>query len=127
MSAAQDHLELELLRLLDEEDKHQAREDVLSYARRTMAGYKAAAFHREVAAALMRVESGECKRLLIIAPPRHGKTQLVAKRFPIWYLGRNPTRHVIMCSYGGTLAEDAGARNAQPILVRRPSRDIPRP
>ena len=108
MIAAQDLLKLDHLSLLNEKDKRQARDDVLSYARRTMAGYKVAAFHRKVADALMRVERGECKRLMIIAPPRHGKTQLVAKRFPIWYLGRNPARHVMMCSYGGTLAEDAG-------------------
>ena len=33
MAAAQDALEREFLRLLDDEDKREAREDVLSYAR----------------------------------------------------------------------------------------------
>ena len=56
----------------------------------------------------MAVERGEIRRLMISAPPRHGKTQLVSKRFPLWYLGRNPNTQIIHCGYGGTIAEDAG-------------------
>ena len=56
----------------------------------------------------MAVERGEIRRLMISAPPRHGKTQLVSKRFPLWYLGRNPNTQIVHCGYGGTIAEDAG-------------------
>jgi predicted phage terminase large subunit-like protein len=37
-------------------------------------------------------------------PPRHGKSELVSKRFPAWYLGRNPQRQFIGASYGQDLA-----------------------
>nr|WP_231609663.1 phage terminase large subunit [Pseudoalteromonas sp. SWYJZ19] len=39
-------------------------------------------------------------------PPRHGKSEIGSKTFPSWYLGRNPTHEVIICSYAGDLAED---------------------
>ena len=45
-------------------------------------------------------------RLMILMPPRHGKTELVSKHFPAWVMGRNPDKRVIMCSYGADLAVD---------------------
>lgn len=54
---------------------------------------------------LMRVESGEIKRLLITMPPRHGKSELCSVRFPAWYLGRNPDKRIIIASYAADLAE----------------------
>ena len=76
----------------------------------------------KVADALMAVERGEIRRLMISAPPRHGKTQLVSKRFPLWYLGRNPNTQIIHCGYGGerrsprTLAASA----QEPHVQRQP-------
>jgi hypothetical protein len=57
---------------------------------------------------LEAVERGEIKRLMIFSPPRHGKSELVSRRFPAWYLGRNPDRQVISASYGADLAADFG-------------------
>lgn len=44
-------------------------------------------------------------RLMINMPPRYGKTELVSRHFPSWFLGRNPDKLVAMCSYGADLAE----------------------
>lgn len=41
-------------------------------------------------------------------PPRHGKSELASRRFPAWYLGRNPTKQIIAASYGDDLATDFG-------------------
>jgi hypothetical protein len=41
-----------------------------------------------------------------MAPPRHGKSELVSRRFPSWYLGKHPDHHVISASYGQDLALD---------------------
>ena len=114
---------VQLLGWLDEKEKRRARDDLLTYVRRTMPSYRVAPFHREVAEALMAVEKGEIRRLMIVAPPRHGKTQLVSKRFPIWYLGRNPTREIIHASYGGSLAEDAG-RELRNLTYSDAHRDV---
>lgn len=44
-------------------------------------------------------------RLIITMPPRHGKSENVSIRFPAWFLGRNPDKRVILCSYAAELAE----------------------
>jgi len=36
---------------------------------------------------------------MVFMPPRHGKSELCTVRFPAWYLGRNPQKQIISCSY----------------------------
>ncbi len=55
--------------------------------------------------ALEEVERGEVDRLLITMPPRHGKSDTSSRKFPAWFLGRNPDLSVIMSSYGYTLTK----------------------
>lgn len=55
---------------------------------------------------LERVERGEIKRLLILLPPRHLKSHCASVCFPVWALGRNPSRRIITISYGASLAEE---------------------
>lgn len=59
-----------------------------------------------IAQKLTQVLNGEIRRLIINMPPRHGKSQLCSKIFPIWYLGNKPKSHIILSSYAATLAED---------------------
>ena len=67
-----------------------------------------------VAKALERVRTGECKRLMVFMPPRHGKSELVSRYFPACYLRHNPQGRVILCSYEASFAEHWGeqARDA---------------
>ena len=113
----------ELASLLEERQIRRARENLLEYVTHTTPSYEIERFHRAVANALMLVEKGEIRRLMITAPPRHGKTQLVSKRFPLWYLGRNPTRQVIHTGYGGTIADDAG-REIRNLTYNDSHRDV---
>src|ERR1051325_2688518 len=39
---------------------------------------------------LVQVSNGEIKRLIIEAPPRHGKSWLISKYFPAWHIGTHP-------------------------------------
>jgi predicted phage terminase large subunit-like protein len=55
---------------------------------------------------LEEVERGECRRLMVFMPPRHGKSEVVSKKFPAWYLGRNPTKEMILTSYAKDIAAD---------------------
>ncbi len=57
---------------------------------------------------LEAVARGEIKRLLIFMPPRHGKSELASRRFPSWFLGTNPSRHIIAASYNADFAADFG-------------------
>lgn len=43
-------------------------------------------------------------RLMILMPPRHGKSELASRNFPAWLLGLAPDSRVIMTSYGADLA-----------------------
>lgn len=70
--------------------------------------YQAQYFHRALAKALEDVEAGKRLRLIITFPPRHGKSELSSKRFPAWYIGRDPYRYVAVCTYNQTFAEDFG-------------------
>lgn len=45
---------------------------------------------------------------MICMPPRHGKSELASRRFPAWFLGRNPGKQVIAASYNSDLANDFG-------------------
>jgi predicted phage terminase large subunit-like protein len=73
-----------------------------------MLQYQTAAMHRQIAEQLERVGRGEIDRLIISTPPRHGKTELAAKRYVAWHLGQNPQHHVIAASASFSLAEDHG-------------------
>ncbi len=60
---------------------------------------------------LLRVAAGECPRLIVTMPPRHGKSELISKYFPAWYLGRFPDRQVIMTSYEAGFAASWGGKS----------------
>lgn len=57
---------------------------------------------------LLRVAAGEIKRLIVTMPPRMGKSELISRYLPAWYLGTFPDRQVILVSFGKELAEGHG-------------------
>lgn len=59
---------------------------------------------------LVKVTSGECKRLMIFMPPRHGKSETVTFRYTAWRLLREPGLNVIIGSYNQRLANKASRR-----------------
>jgi predicted phage terminase large subunit-like protein len=69
-----------------------------------------AAHHQRIIRKLMKVESGEIKRLIITAPPRHSKSILTSEFFPAWCLGRDPRRQIICATYGAELSLSFGRR-----------------
>lgn len=87
-----------------------AHNHLLGYVRLQFPGYVLGDHHRKIADALMAVERGEIKRLIIQAPPRHGKSMLTSEFFPAWFLGRNPDKYVICATYGQELADDFGRK-----------------
>lgn len=84
-----------------------ARNDLTWFAEYTSHGNWQPARHLIlIAQALEAVERGDIKRLIISAPPRSGKSQIVSRIFPAWYLGRNPNKELIQTSYSAELATD---------------------
>jgi hypothetical protein len=54
------------------------------------------------------VEKGEIDRLMLLMPPRHGKSELASKSMPAWSIGRKPWRQFISASASVELARDWG-------------------
>jgi predicted phage terminase large subunit-like protein len=64
---------------------------------------------------LEAVERGEIDRLIVMMPPRHGKTMHVSQALPAWTFGRNPKSQIVLASYGAELAE-LNSRKARSYL-----------
>lgn len=54
--------------------------------------------------------------LLLEAPPRHGKSELISRYLPVWYLGTHPRNNVILNSYEATFAKSWG-RKARDLMI----------
>ena len=78
--------------------------------------YEPALHHRAIAAALEEVEKGTITKLIIVAPPRHGKTELTSKKLVAWYAGRHPAHHVIFGTYNENYAKDVGRSVRETVL-----------
>ncbi len=97
------------LELLQEKRRRlTARESLVAFTEFTYDRYKTARHHRIIAEQLERVERREIDRLMLLLPPRHGKTELASRRYPAWALGRNPTRQIIAASASESFATDVG-------------------
>src|SRR6516165_3183231 len=91
-----------------EKRRRAAKTSLISFTEFTYPRYEAAAIHKQIAEQLERVERNEIDRLMLLVPPRHGKSELASRRFPAWFLGRDPTRHFISASASFSLAEEFG-------------------
>ena len=62
---------------------------------------------------LQQIADGELHRLIVLMPVRHGKSELVSRLFPAYYLYRHPTKEVGLACSTASLAEDLSseARN----------------
>jgi predicted phage terminase large subunit-like protein len=90
-------------------DREESKDDLLRFTEYTHPKWTSGEHHRRICQELQAVERGEVDRLMIFAPPRHSKSELASRRFPAWYLGRNPAAQIICCAYSDDLASDIGA------------------
>jgi predicted phage terminase large subunit-like protein len=56
------------------------------------------------------VRQKQSPRLMILMPPRHGKSERTSKYFPAWVLGRNPDWRILLASYAGGFAQSWGRK-----------------
>lgn len=98
----------------------EARDDYLKFVKLTMpdiedpdntdlSTFKDAKHHRALAKVLEKVEKGHIPRLIVTLPPRHGKTELISRRFIPWLLGRGPYRNIIFATYNEPFSQDIGS------------------
>lgn len=85
-----------------------SRRRLLPFVKRLNDRYDAGWVHEDICARLERfsddVAAGKSPRLMLLMPPRHGKSELASKNFPAWHLGRFPDHEFIACSYNLSLA-----------------------
>lgn len=65
---------------------------------------------------LLELSGRGIKYLLVECPPRHGKSELISKYYPAWYLGMHPKHRIILSSYEAGFARSWG-RRARDILA----------
>lgn len=109
--------------MLRERTRRDGKDHLIPFTRYTLPKYTPAPHHYLIAEALESVERGDCDRLMIFMPPRHGKSELASRRFPAFYLGRNPGKQIIAASYSSDLAEEFG-RNVRDIVADSTFQDV---
>ena len=100
-----------------------ARRHLLDFTTYTYRLYRPEPAHALIAQALERVLKGEVKRLMIFAPPQHGKTELVSVLFPPFWLAHRPEAPGILTSYGADLAVGKN-RQARDVIDSTPFRKL---
>lgn len=104
----------EIEKMIEELDKRAAlqaaRDDLIAFCKYMDPNYKVGRHHRILADQLMALEKGSKDRVCVNMPPRHGKSQLVSIYYPAWFIGRNPTKKVMMVSHTTDLAVDFGRK-----------------
>jgi predicted phage terminase large subunit-like protein len=65
-----------------------------------------------------KVTAGEIDRLMIFMPPRHGKSEQVTVRYPAYALERDPTKRILIASYGSKLAESFSRKTRSIVRAR---------
>lgn len=59
---------------------------------------------------LIDAVKGNGKKLIVNMPPRHGKSELISKYFPVWYLNTFPHKKIILTSYEYSFATSWGRK-----------------
>ncbi len=113
-------LELKILAAKRQKAAIESRTDFLKFTKFTMPDpddfnntdmslFKDAKHHRALAKVLEKVEKGHIPRLIVCMPPRHGKSELISRRFIPWIVGKDTYRSVIFATYNEDFAKDFGA------------------
>ena len=93
-----------------------ATERLLPFCQYTLSNYQVPPHIQALSNALEAIDRGELKRLMVIMPPRHGKSEIVSLRFPCWYLARHPEDYVVQAGYAESIAL-THSRKARDIFI----------
>jgi phage terminase large subunit-like protein len=74
----------------------------------TRSAYVATPLARLLCEVYEKVERGELMRVAISTGPQLGKSEVVSRKGPTWYSGRNPTKHIMLGAYNSEFASEFG-------------------
>lgn len=92
------------------------RRDFACFIAQVRPGYIFNWHHTALIQLLQKLADREIMRLVVMMPPRHGKSELVSRLFPAWILARNADEQIIAASYSADLA-GAMSRDCQNIIT----------
>ena len=84
--------------------------DFLEFVKYLWDGVILGRHHKILAEKLNRVAQGKCKRLMVMLPPRHSKSEFASTYFPAWMMGLNPALKIIQATHTAELAVRFGRR-----------------
>lgn len=79
--------------------------------------------HELIGEWLNEFAAGRRKRIIIEAPPRHGKSEGTSRRLPAYIFGKVPSARLIACSHTADLAEEMG-RDVRAIMDDSKYREV---
>lgn len=82
----------------------QSRTDFSPFVKYIKPDYEMQWFHAYICAKLNQFAKGDVKKLMILLPPQHGKTELATRLFPPYLLGQKPDLKIAIASYGDSTA-----------------------
>lgn len=102
---------------------HQAKNNLIDYAIAIDPNYQDTWFHESLAvilqSAMESVENGKDARIIVEAPPRHGKSNISTIKFASWLLGHHPDWPIVVASYSSELAVKFGQETRD--LMNKPA------
>mgnify|MGYP000529449593 CR=1 FL=1 len=93
-----------------------ARDDLISFVSLYAKAYRPSWYHFIIADKLKQVSDRLLLRLMVVMPPRHGKSTLISRYFPPFHIGRHPDERVMATSYSARLAQRFG-RHARNVMA----------
>ncbi len=110
--------------------KLESRTDLLSFMQYTWQGdepMKVGRHTREITDRLTKAvedfKNGVSTYLIVTVPFRHGKSEIISRKFPTWFFGKNPDCEVMLATYGQDLS-DQMSRAARGVMRSREYREV---
>lgn len=88
--------------------RRQARQSLKDFILYTYPRYIVGKHHQLLFDTIEKILTSKKKRLMVFMPPRHGKSVIVSRRLPAFYIGKHPDKFVVMASYEESLATEFG-------------------
>ena len=94
----------QLLSLLKEKAKREARKELLAFTQYTKPDYEANWHQQEFAKKLDEFAASVIKKMMVWMPPQHGKSELSTRRLPAYLHGGNPDLKIALAAYNHTVS-----------------------
>lgn len=113
----------DLEKLEEQRSLQECRDDFLAFCHKVYPQFKEGPHHRHMKPLLHDILEGKKTRLTVSMAPRFGKSITIAFLFVAWYLGHNPTHHIMMVTHTATLSAGFG-RQIRNLLDSQLYKDI---